>query len=120
MKLFIRKVEAKDTHAVERLLQKSFALNRSIYRPKRDVEALQKERMKIGTRLIAELDNKIIGTVRFEEHKGHIHVIGLAVHPAHQRRGIGRSLLKEIVNMAPKLVLVSKRGFTKKSSPDDK
>ena len=49
-----------------------------------------------ATFLKAQLDSMIVGSVRASEHGGAVSIGRLIVHPAYQRRGIGRRLMIEI------------------------
>lgn len=99
----IRKATAEDADDVAAVFHAAFAPLRSIYRPTGEVAARQDERAKEGTRLVAEIDRKIVATVQFDSHKEHVHVIGLAVHPDFQRMGIARRLVDWIMTQAPAL-----------------
>jgi len=53
--------------------------------------------------LVAEIGGVIIGTLQHAQHQEHVHIIGLAVHPEFQRRGVARALVREVVARAPTL-----------------
>ncbi len=91
-KLTIREAEVTDAAQVAAVGEAVFAPLRSIYQPVGEVRACQAERAKEGTRLVAELDGRIVGTVQYAIHREHVHVIGLAVHPDTRRRGVARRL----------------------------
>ncbi|WP_232105544.1 GNAT family N-acetyltransferase [Gimesia panareensis] len=78
----------------------AFAPLRSIYRPTGAAIARQAERAQMGTRLVAESEGTLAATVQYDQHADHVHVIGLAVHPDYQRRGIAGCLLEEICQRA--------------------
>lgn len=99
----IRKATAEDADDVTAVFAAAFEPLRSIYRPTPEIAARQTERAKEGTRLVAEVEGRIVATVQFDSHKEHVHVIGLAVHPDFQRMGIGRRLIDWIVAQAPSL-----------------
>jgi predicted N-acetyltransferase YhbS len=99
----IRRATTIDVDDVAAVFDAAFAPLRSIYRPTGQVAARQAERAKEGIRLVAEVDRQVVGTVQFDSHKEHVHVIGLAVHPAFQRMGIARGLIDWIVAHAPNL-----------------
>jgi predicted N-acetyltransferase YhbS len=99
----IRSATTADADDVAAVFEAAFAPLRSIYRPTGEAAARQGERGKAGVRLVAELDGRVVGTVQFDSHEKHVHVIGLAVHPAFQRKGVARRLLDWIVDYAPTL-----------------
>ncbi|MGE4003307.1 MAG: GNAT family N-acetyltransferase [Planctomycetaceae bacterium] len=65
--------------------------------------ARQADRGREGVRLVAEWEGQVVATVQFDRHERHVHVIGLAVHPQFQRRGIARDLLDSIAVRARSL-----------------
>lgn len=97
----IRTTTAADVDDAAEVFHAAFAPLRSIYRPAGEVAARQAERAREGIRLVAEVDRQVVGTVQFDSHEEHVHVIGLAVHPAFQRLGIARRLIDWIVARAP-------------------
>jgi ribosomal protein S18 acetylase RimI-like enzyme len=47
-------------------------------------------------RLVALADEKVIGTVQYYPIDGRLHLIGLAVHPDYQRRGVARRMVETL------------------------
>ncbi|WP_278471392.1 GNAT family N-acetyltransferase [Gimesia maris] len=101
--ILIREATPADAAAATTVSETAFAPLRSIYRPTGAALARQAERAQAGTRIVAELDGPIVATVQYDLHADHIHVIGLAVHPDFQRKGIARQLLDWICIQAKKL-----------------
>ncbi|QDT93320.1 GNAT family N-acetyltransferase [Gimesia algae] len=101
--ILIREATPADAAEVTTVFETAFAPLRSIYRPTGAALARQAERAQTGTRLVAEIDGKIVATVQYDLHAEHIHVIGLAVHPDFQRKGIARQLLDWICIRAKNL-----------------
>lgn len=102
----IREATADDAVAVTEVSSAAFAPLRSIYRPTSEAIARQAERTKrgeAGTRLVAEIAGRVVGTVQFANNHQHIHVIGLAVSPDFQRLGVARRMLEWIVALATSL-----------------
>ncbi|WP_417382799.1 GNAT family N-acetyltransferase [Gimesia sp.] len=91
--ILIREAKPADDAEVTTVFETAFEPLRSIYRPTGAALARQAERAQAGTRLLAEIDGKIVATVQYDLHADHIHVIGLAVHPDFQRKGIAGQLL---------------------------
>jgi len=99
----IRRAAESDAASVATIKEEAFAPLAPIYRPVGEAAARQVERAREGTRLVAEVDGRIVGTVQYAVHQDHVHVIGLAVHPEAQRIGIARALLVWIASLAPSL-----------------
>ncbi|WP_372723857.1 GNAT family N-acetyltransferase [Novipirellula sp.] len=96
----IRKATAEDDDAMAAVFHAAFTPLRSIYRPSVHTVARQLLLQKEGTRLVAELDHRVVATVQGDSHEGYLHVIGLAVHPHFQQKGIARRLLDWIESCA--------------------
>lgn len=102
--IHVRDARSDDADRVSVICEAAFAPLRSIYRPTDAAIARQTERTQMGTRLVAEFAGALAATVQYDQHADHVHVIGLAVHPAYQQRGIARALLDEICQRAILLV----------------
>lgn len=100
-RILIREAIPDDAIDVSEVFAAAFAPLRSIYRPTSEAEARQAERANEGTRLVAEINQQIVGTVQFASHTKHVHVIGLAVHPDFHRRGVARRMIEWIVTRTP-------------------
>ena len=94
--IYVRDARNDDAERVAVICEAAFAPLRSIYRPTGVAIARQTERSHMGTRLVAEFEGALAATVQYDQHADHVHVIGLAVHPDYQRRGVARCLLGEI------------------------
>lgn len=101
--ILIREAKPADAAEVTTVFETAFAPLRSLYRPTGAALARQAERAQAGTRIVAEIDGTIVATVQYDLHADHIHVIGLAVHPDFQRKGIARQLLDWICIRAKNL-----------------
>lgn len=101
--LKIRAATNQDASKVSEVFERAFAPLASIYKPKGDVKLHYHERSKKGTRLVAEIDSKIVGTVQYESHNGHLHIMGLAVQPNFQHNGIASRLIESVCSLAPSL-----------------
>lgn len=99
----IRTATPVDGEAAGAVFDAAFEPLRRVYRPRGDTRAHEARRARLGTRLVATLDNSVVGTVQYEIHSGHVHVIGLAVHPACQRQGVARGLIEHVAGLAPGL-----------------
>jgi len=92
----IREANIADVAKVADVFEAAFAPLRSIYRPTAEALASQDDHLHKETRLIAEIEGQIVATVQYDQHEKYLHVIGLAVHPDFQRRGIAGCLLQWI------------------------
>jgi len=99
----IRTAQPVDGENVHAVFDAAFAPLRRVYRPRGDTQAHESRRARLGTRLVAVLDTSVVGTVQYEVHSKHVHVIGLAVHPTFQGQGVARSLIEHIADLAPGL-----------------
>lgn len=101
--IVIRKATSADAGEVAAVFEAAFAPLRSIYRPTTETLARQTNQTWDETRLVAEIAGQIVATVQFDQHETHLHVIGLAVHPDYQRRGIAGELLNWIFTHASRI-----------------
>jgi len=99
----IREAEVDDAVDVREVSEAAFATLRSVYRPTGEAVARQAERAKEGTRLVAEIEERVVGTVQIAGHEDHVHMMGLAVHPDFQRMGVARRMIEWVVARAPTL-----------------
>lgn len=90
----VRVAEPGDVEIAAAVSREAFERLRLVYRPTGAAAVLQADRANEGTRLVAEIDNRIVGTVQFDVHRLHVHLIGLAVQPEFQRRGVARNMIE--------------------------
>ena len=94
----IRSAHEADAAAIQRIVDAAFAPLRQIYRPSpaqiANVATLTLER------LVACEGEQLVGTVRFTVEGERLRVIGLAVDPSVQRRGVARALVEQLVAIA--------------------
>lgn len=103
--ILIREATSADTAEVTAVLEAAFTPLRAIYRPTAETLAHQTNHRWEETRLVAELAGHVVATVQYDQHETHLHVLGLAVHPDFQRRGIAGCLLDRIAAVASQLGL---------------
>jgi predicted N-acetyltransferase YhbS len=96
----IRMATPTDAAAAERVEEEAFATVRSIYRPNAAAHANRFAIAPTLERLVAEVDGRIVGTVRFGVFGDRLRVIGLAVLPELRRRGVARALVEELARVA--------------------
>tara|TARA_R110002111_G_scaffold262860_1_gene341968 strand:+ start:85601 stop:86086 length:486 start_codon:yes stop_codon:yes gene_type:complete len=105
--ILIREANSADAADVAAVFKAAFAPVRLIYRPTTETLARQSNHTWEETRLVAELAGQIVATVQFDQHESHLHVLGLAVHPDFQRKGIAGCLLDWISAHASNIGLQS-------------
>jgi ribosomal protein S18 acetylase RimI-like enzyme len=95
--IVVRAATAADSDAVRRIVDDAFAPLRRIYRPNPDAiahaAALPLER------LVAVSGDEVAGTVQWRVDGDRLRVVGLAVAPAWQRRGVGRALVEHLAQL---------------------
>jgi predicted N-acetyltransferase YhbS len=96
----IRMATPTDADAAGRVEEEAFATVRSIYRPNAAAHANRFAIAPTLERLVAEVDGRIVGTVRFGVFGDRLRVIGLAVLPELRRRGVARALVEELARVA--------------------
>ncbi len=99
----IRPATSSETPAALTVHSRAFAHHDQVYRPRPDDAAQQAERLNEGIRIIALDNGTIIGTAQYANHASHVHVLGLAVDPRSQRRGLARCMLDWIERKAVEL-----------------
>lgn len=88
-----------DDVIVRDIRRKAFSPLRTIYRPSEQAYANRKDIAPDLQSLIATFDDEVVGTVGYYVAGKQLHLMGLAVLPRWQRRGVARALidrLKEI------------------------
>jgi ribosomal protein S18 acetylase RimI-like enzyme len=99
--IVIREAVSHDMHDVNALVGLAYRRLRQIYRP---TEAALSNKAGLDAkllRLVALVDGVIVGTLQFHATGDRLHIVGLAVHPAHQRAGIARALIESLHDRAP-------------------
>jgi len=96
----VRVAAPADRESARAVSHAAFQSLRAVYRPTGDAVKRQAARTEEGVRWIAERAGVIVGTAQAAEHRDHIHIMGLAVHPDHQRQGIARRLVERLADEA--------------------
>lgn len=96
--MLVRAAGPDDASEVERTVEEAFARLRQIYRP--SPEAIAHAKTLPLERLVAVTDERVAGTVQFRVDGHVLRVVGLAVLPAYQRRGVARALVEQLVTVA--------------------
>jgi len=100
MAISVRFAKTEDEKAAGRVSDEAFVAVRRFYRPNPAAHANLSEIVPALERLVAEDGGQIVGTVRFGIFDGCLRVIGLAVLPQFQRRGVARALIEEVARLA--------------------
>ena len=90
----IRNFDVKDLEDVVEIENRSFPKT-----PYHRDTVLKYSAMYSGSFLVHEQDNRVIGYLIFEPGG---HIISMAVHPSHRRKGIGTGLIKHILGKVKK------------------
>ncbi len=99
MNLIVRPSTPQDGSAVAAVSDAAFLRIRETYRPK--AAAIQRAAsLPPQTRLVAVLDGEIVGTLRYALIDDRVHLIGVAVRPAHQRCGVARAMIERVAELA--------------------
>jgi ribosomal protein S18 acetylase RimI-like enzyme len=98
--IVVRAAHSGDSDAAQRVFDAAFASVRRIYRPNPEMITQVETIVPPLERLVAEHDSELVGTVRFRIDGEHLRMIGLAVAPASQRRGIARALVDRLAEIA--------------------
>ncbi len=91
----IRESNKEDLKSLERLTSEANENNRRIYRPTKQTLANKDKLLSNTTRLVATVDDRIVGTVLYTFKKECIHMIGLSVLPEFQKTGVATELINE-------------------------
>ena len=94
--LTVRIATEDDEAAASLLARRAFDELRRIYTPKDSAAAASSP----GLRLVAEIDRRIVGTVRYEIEGQKLHLRELAVAAGHRRTGVGRALVEHCSGIA--------------------
>lgn len=73
---------------------------RLTYRPRKDVPApARPPGASEPVRLVAILENRVVGVAKYWLHEDRIHVFGLGVHADNRRRGVAREVLEAVARI---------------------
>jgi GNAT superfamily N-acetyltransferase len=78
---------------------------RHIYRPTKAARAGKSLLDRELKRIVALVDDQVVGTVQYRIVGNCLHLVGLAVHPEYQRRGIARRLVESLDALARQFCL---------------
>jgi ribosomal protein S18 acetylase RimI-like enzyme len=100
MAISVRFAKTEDDEAVGCVSGEAFAGVRRLYSPNPTARAHLSTIAPRLERLVAEDGAQIVGTLRFGRFDGCMRIIGLAVLPRFQRRGVARALIEEVARLA--------------------
>jgi ribosomal protein S18 acetylase RimI-like enzyme len=95
----VRMATPTDAAATLHVEEEAFATVRSLYRPNDAARANLSAIAPALERLVAEVDGRVVGTVRFGVFGDRLRVIGLAVVPTFRRCGVARALVEELTRV---------------------
>ena len=111
--LLIRDATSDDQPAISAVMAAATAQLRRVYKPTE--AAMARARAAPVQRLVAVLDGRIVGALRYTKEDGRLH-LGLGVHPDHHRQGIARAMIEALAARARQLGLSSLSLYTIKET----
>ncbi len=99
----IRDCRSDELQRAKSVFDAAFSAMERVYRFVAEAGTRQERRFSEGIRLVAFADARMVATMQYRLDARHIHLLGLAVLPDHQRQGIGRSLVEHAAALAPLL-----------------
>ena len=96
----VRELRPTDTHRAAEIDRLCVDDLRKIYRP---TEAARRHRSNVASELrglVAEIDGRAVGVVRYRIAAGRLSFLGLGVHPAARRRGVATALIQRLEHLA--------------------
>jgi GNAT superfamily N-acetyltransferase len=95
----VRVAMPEDAEAVKEVSDLAVAILCKTYRPKKAANANRPQRTSSRVRLVALMDDRVVGTVEYAIEEDRIHLMGLFVHPQFQRQGVARQLIEYLVSV---------------------
>jgi len=95
----VRIATPEDTPAAERVSALATETLRETYRLTPHPPGNESPRPAL-TRLVAEVEGRIVGTVQYGIRGSRLHIIGLMVHPDHWRKGVARAMIESLAGTA--------------------
>ena len=93
----VREATEADNTAIAEVCRLATEDLRTVYRPG---PSLSEQAIgKPMSRLVADIGGTIVGTVRYCLDSDRLHIIGLMVHPCHQRKGVARRLVESLAEI---------------------
>jgi ribosomal protein S18 acetylase RimI-like enzyme len=99
-RIAVRAATTADEPAVAAVIASADAALRETYQPNQNALDHKRRLSPSLTRLVALIDDRVVGTVQYTTDADNLHVIGLSVHHDHRRRGVARALVAELVAIA--------------------
>ncbi len=99
--MLIRESTTADAESAAQVSRLAFAPLRNLYRPTAQALANKARLIHQGMgRLIAEQAGAIVGPVQYYQEADRLRLLGLAVHPAFQKKGVARALIQRLAAIA--------------------
>jgi len=111
--IMVRIATAEDIPAAEQVAALATETLRQTYRPMQYGVASPHPAL---TRLVAEIEGRIVGTVQYGVKGNRLHIVGLMVHPDHRRKGVARAMIESLAGIAPDLGLTHLSLYTIKQT----
>jgi predicted N-acetyltransferase YhbS len=95
----VRVATPEDAEVVREVSDLAVAILRRTYRPKKVAKVNRSQEVSSRVRLVALMDDQVVGTVEYAIEEARIHLTRLFVHPQFQRQGVGRQLVQYLVGI---------------------
>ena len=96
--IVIRPATDEDSQEIAEVSSLAVADLRRVYRP--TLAAIAEARRKPVQRLVAVVDGRVVGAVKYLVQEQCLHVMGPMVLPSHRRRGVARKLFDSLADIA--------------------
>jgi ribosomal protein S18 acetylase RimI-like enzyme len=98
--IIVREATSQDAEEMRVVKELADAALRKVYRPTKAAIAHKARLDATLNRIVAITEGKVIGAVQYYIVENRLHLIGLAVHPAYQRRGVAGRLMAYLCERA--------------------
>ncbi|HUS33153.1 MAG TPA: GNAT family N-acetyltransferase [Kofleriaceae bacterium] len=99
MTIEVRPAQRADDHAVAAVSESALRTLRRVYRPTPAALARKRD-LAILPRLVAVVEDAVVGTVEYVAGEDRLHLMGLFVAETYRRQGVARALVDELAILA--------------------
>ena len=97
--IFVRPARVGDEPAIAEVSASALATLRQVYRPT-PAAILRRRELALLPRLVALVDDQLVGTVEYALGVERLHLMGLFVAASHRQIGVARALVAELARLA--------------------
>lgn len=101
--IIIRNELPTDVDDLAQVNQSALATLRQTYRPNQKAIAKRQETSKSLNRLVAVLNNRVVGSVEYRLNSDRLHLMSLEVHSDFRRKGVARQLVEALFQIGKSL-----------------